>query len=224
MVAASSDIWVFAYGSLMWRPGFSITEARRATLTGWHRRLCIVSRHYRGTAEWPGLLLGLDCGGSCEGVAFRVAADDVASVLKYLRAREQISGVYRETHLPVELHGEPRERCRALAFLAEHAHPSFVRRRLSVTAQARIVATASGSTGSNLAYLSHTTAELTRMAIREPELERVLAMIGIVRARRLAASTGRLHPQYLGRRPGTRLGPRARIFEVKRFGHRSRMG
>ena len=218
----SCDIWVFGYGSLMWRPGFPYLEAQRARLTGWHRRFCIVSRHYRGTALRPGLLLGLDRGGVCEGVAFRVAAENVAGVMKYLRAREQISGVYRETRLPVALLRERREDVRAVVFLAEQAHPSFAR-RLPVPAQARIIATASGSTGANLDYLANTLVELKRMGIRERELERILTTIGRVRAQRQPALHQRVMPQYRGRTPGIRLGPRVRLSEVKRFVHRARL-
>jgi hypothetical protein len=72
------DLWVFAYGSLMWRPGFRYEEARRARLTGYSRRFCIYSVHHRGTPERLGLVLGLDRGGVCEGVAYRIAAPDVA--------------------------------------------------------------------------------------------------------------------------------------------------
>ena len=222
MAEESRDFWVFGYGSLMWRPGFPFIKSERARLTGWHRRFCIVSRHYRGTALRPGLLLGLDRGGRCEGVAFQVAAEHGAGVLKYLRAREQISGVYRETRLPMTLLSNPDAQQRAVVFLAEHAHPSFSR-RLSVPTQARIIATAAGSTGTNLAYLANTLAELKRIGIRERELERILTTIGVVRASRLALSKSRILPQYRGRTPSLRLGPRVRLSEVKRFVHRARL-
>lgn len=219
----AGDLWVFGYGSLMWRPGFQFIEAERARLTGWHRRFCIVSRHYRGTALRPGLLLGLDRGGTCEGVAFRVAAGDVTNVLKYLRAREQISGVYRETRLSVNLIRVPHEQVRAVVFLAEPAHPSFAH-RLSVPAQAQIIATAAGSTGSNLAYLANTIVELKRLGIRERELQRILTTIGVVRANGAAMLKPRIAQLYRGRTPSWKLGPRARLSEVKRFVHRSRIG
>ena len=196
----AGDLWVFGYGSLMWRPGFQFIEAERARLTGWHRRFCIVSRHYRGTALRPGLLLGLDRGGTCEGVAFRVAAGDVTNVLKYLRAREQISGVYRETRLSVNLIRVPHEQVRAVVFLAEPAHPSFAH-RLSVPAQAQIIATAAGSTGSNLAYLANTIVELKRLGIRERELQRILTTIGVVRANGAAMLKPRIAQLYRGRTP-----------------------
>ena len=89
-------LWVFAYGSLMWQPGFPFVEARRARLEGYHRSFCIYSLHYRGTQQRPGLVLGLARGGTCEGIAFRVADEDAPAVRAYLHARELIYGVYRE--------------------------------------------------------------------------------------------------------------------------------
>ena len=85
-------MFVFAYGSLIWRPGFAHLGARPALLRGYHRRFCIWSRHYRGTPERPGLVLGLDRGGACQGVVFEVAAEAAAAVLEYLDARENLLG------------------------------------------------------------------------------------------------------------------------------------
>src|SRR5690606_16263770 len=99
----SAQHWVFGYGSLMWRPGFDYEERREAVLYGAHRRLCIYSHFHRGTPERPGLVLGLDRGGSCRGIAYRVAAADYTAVLDYLRGREQVTGVYREVTRRVRL-------------------------------------------------------------------------------------------------------------------------
>ena len=226
IAAGSAGLWVFAYGSLMWRPDFAFEEARRARLSGWHRRFCIVSRYYRGTAENPGLLLGLDRGGVCEGIAFRIADGEAPAVLAYLRVREQISGVYREARVPLELHasgdGALPAREAGVAFLAEPAHPSFMP-RLAMAQQARIIAHARGSTGSNFDYLANTVGELTRMGIRERELERLLALIGPIRAAQIGGA-GRGVRLPLRRVPGWPLGPRYRLSDVKRFGYRSRMG
>jgi glutathione-specific gamma-glutamylcyclotransferase len=223
---AAHDLWIFAYGSLMWRPDFQYVQARRARLTGWHRRFCIVSRYYRGSAENPGLLLGLDRGGTCEGIAYRIAADRAREVLSYLRIREQISGVYREARVAIALHpiedGAAPARQTAVVFLAEPAHPSFMP-RLAMAQQARILANARGSTGSNFEYLANTVSELNRMGIRERELERLLALIGPVRATQIGGNGARVRLP-LRRIPGWPLGPRYRLQDVKRFGHRSRMG
>ena len=87
----------------MWRPGFAFAEARRARVVGYRRCFCIYSVHHRGTPERLGMVLGLDRGGACEGIAYRIAGADVAETLRYLRARELINGVYREAHVPMEL-------------------------------------------------------------------------------------------------------------------------
>ena len=97
----SGDLWIFGYGSLMWRPGFDYVEARQAKLIGEHRALCIYSFVHRGTPEKPGLVLGLDRGGACQGMAFRVAADRRDGVVAYLREREQATSVYREVRRSV---------------------------------------------------------------------------------------------------------------------------
>ena len=133
MTHADHDLWVFGYGSLMWRPGFAYAEARHARLTGWRRCFCIYSVHHRGTPARPGLVLGLDRGGACEGIAFRIPAPDVAATLHYLREREQVVSVYREALVPLTLVSTGRPEVTALAFLVERAHQGDGRYR----AQAR---------------------------------------------------------------------------------------
>jgi glutathione-specific gamma-glutamylcyclotransferase len=95
--------WVFGYGSLMWNPGFRFTERRRAVIHGYHRSLCMLSHMYRGTPDRPGLVLGLDIGGACHGIVFRVADEDWAEAIQYLRAREQVTNMYHELVKPVRL-------------------------------------------------------------------------------------------------------------------------
>lgn len=218
---AASELWVFAYGSLMWRPDFPFVEARPARLAGYHRSFCIVSRHYRGTDEHPGLVLGLDRGGVCIGRAFRVAPEQARSVLAYLRHREQISGVYREAHLPVTLLGESIETRTALVFLAERSHPSFMR-GLTLRQTAQIVGAAAGKTGTNLEYLVATLQMLRALGIREPELERLLVTVGAVRAR---ASRGNLRGfSSVKQLKGWPRRPLLRLACVKRFNHRAHIG
>src|SRR5271156_3049135 len=104
------DLWVFGYGSLMWRPGFEYLEQVPARLIGEQRALCVYSFDHRGTPEKPGLVLGLDRGGACRGIAFRVAAARRDEVINYLRGREQTTHVYREVMRSVWLENEARSR------------------------------------------------------------------------------------------------------------------
>src|SRR6201996_8634432 len=99
----SGDLWVFGYGSLMWRPGFAFLERVPARLIGMHRALCVYSFVHRGTPERPGLVLGLDRGGMCRGIAYRVAAAGRTADGAFVRAREQVTAVYRETMRRIEL-------------------------------------------------------------------------------------------------------------------------
>jgi cation transport protein ChaC len=173
---AGHDLWVFAYGSLMWRPGFPYAEARRARLIGYSRRFCIYSVHHRGTPERPGLVLGLDRGGACEGVAYRIAAADVVATRAYLRARELVNGVYREAFLPVELE-HPSAEVMALAYIVERAHLTYAG-HLPPSVQSRIIRGGRGRSGANLDYLVSTVRHLGDLGIRERELERLVSMAG----------------------------------------------
>ena len=100
------DLWVFGYGSLMWNPGFAVREARPARLFGYHRRLCLWSIHYRGTSRRPGLVLGLARGGSCNGMALRVARAERHAVAAYLFKREMLNNAYRPAVKKVYLRGD----------------------------------------------------------------------------------------------------------------------
>jgi cation transport protein ChaC len=189
MRARSEDLWVFAYGSLMWRPGFAFKEWRHGCLTGFHRGLCIYSMHYRGSKDRPGLVFGLDRGGTCEGILYRVEQASAAPVRSYLRDREQVSGVYREAFLPVALSGEPAREVLALAYVVERAHPSYAG-RLPLAKQAHLVRHAHGVAGSNVDYLVSTLSHLSALHIRERELERLLALIGPHTSRVVACQGG----------------------------------
>lgn len=168
--------WVFGYGSLMWRPGFPYIEAQRAHLTGYRRCFCVYSIHHRGTRVRPGLVLGLDRGGACTGMAFRIAAAEAEGVRAYLRAREQVEGVYRSINVPVHLAQEGRE-VMALAFVVERSHLNYAG-GLPVRVQARIIAAAAGRSGANIDYLFNTLVHLRAMGLRERELERVAVLVG----------------------------------------------
>ncbi len=186
MTSPEHDLWVFAYGSLMWRPAFPFEEAVRARLTGWRRCFCVYSVHHRGTPERLGMVLGLDRGGVCEGMGYRVAARDAAATRAYLRAREQVSGVYREAFLPVELERHGSEEVMALVFIAERAHPAYAG-RLPLGLQARLIRGGKGLSGANLDYLVSTVRHLADLGIRERDLERLVTMVGPLAWRRALA-------------------------------------
>ena len=164
------DFWVFGYGSLIWRPGFDYVEARRARLHGYRRALCIYSFVHRGTPERPGLVLGLDRGGSCVGMAFRVEAAARDQVIAYLREREQISNVYIERTLPVRLAGG--ERAEAVAYVADRRHAQYAG-ALDEAAAAEMVRGAAGRSGANHDYVANTVRHLQGLGIRDHWLEDV---------------------------------------------------
>lgn len=175
--AQKPDLWVFAYGSLMWFSGFAYEEAVRATLTGWRRCFCIYSVHYRGTPQRPGMVLGLDRGGACTGIAYRIRPEDRAATLAYLRKREQVTGVYREALVPVTLHTARHEEVLAVAYLVERAHPSYAG-RLPIGVQARLILRGRGLSGVNLDYFVNTYANLAELRIAEPEFRRLMTLAG----------------------------------------------
>lgn len=151
----TEEHWLFAYGSLMWSPGFSPVEAVPARLAGYHRAFCILSWHHRGTREAPGLVLGLDRGGACRGLAYRLAPETLAETLAYLRARELVTDVYREARVPIELEspgGGAGRRVLALAYVVDRHHPQYAG-RLPLPQQARLIADGVGASGANLDYM-----------------------------------------------------------------------
>jgi glutathione-specific gamma-glutamylcyclotransferase len=174
IVPPGTDLWVFGYGSLMWNPEFAHVEHRGALLRGYHRRFCVYSFRYRGTPERPGLVLGLDRGGSCRGIAFRVAAEDVPATLDYLWEREMISGVYRPKLLPVRL--DSGESVPACTFVADREHGQYSGCLCPLTT-ARFIAQGIGERGPNFDYLANTVAHLHELGIRDHALERVLAEV-----------------------------------------------
>jgi cation transport protein ChaC len=166
---APEDLWVFGYGSLMWRPGFSYLERAPARLIGAHRALCVFSFVHRGTPERPGLVLGLDRGGTCRGIAFRVAGAERAATLAYLRGREQVTNLYRESMRSVWLHGEPQRRIQALCFVVDRGHPQYAG-RLTLAEQLHYVRQGHGHAGPNRDYVLETVAALEALGYRESEL------------------------------------------------------
>ena len=168
----NSELWVFAYGSLLWKPGFECLEHRHATLHGFRRRFGLSSEHYRGTPERPGLVLGLDWapGHHCDGIAFRVCPTRDLDVRRYLSARELVSRAYFETVYPVSFpDGGGTD---ALCYILDRAHYQY-RGNLSEDEQATIIAGAVGREGANADYLFNTVAKLGELGLPDPDLDRL---------------------------------------------------
>ena len=167
------DLWIFGYGSLMWRPGFEFEEMRVATIYGYHRSLCVYSHVHRGTREAPGLVLGLDRGGSCQGVAFRVRAENHADVIAYLREREQVTAIYLEIQLKVKLAGGPDvmpSDVMALTYVADRRHHQYAG-RLARDDLLRFVKQGKGMSGDNPAYIVNTYAHLRSIGVDDKTLK-----------------------------------------------------
>jgi len=165
----TGEFWVFGYGSLMWRPGFEALERRQARLVGAHRALCVYSFVHRGTPEKPGLVLGLDRGGNCRGIAYRVAADKREETIAYLRAREQVTMVYREAWRRIWLDDDPQTNVRALCYVVDRGHEQYAG-QLSLADQLHYCRQGHGRSGANRDYVIATVAELESLGVRDHDL------------------------------------------------------
>ena len=170
------DLWVFGYGSLMWRPGFEYAEKVPARLIGEHRALCVYSFDHRGTPEKPGLVLGLDRGGACRGIAFRVAPALREATVEYLRAREQTTHVYREVMRSVWLNSSSQQRISALTYVADRSHVQYAG-RVPLGEQLRIVRQGHGRSGANRDYVLATVRAIEAEGFRDEQLHRLALML-----------------------------------------------
>jgi len=170
------DLWIFGYGSLMWRPEFEFVEQVPARLIGEHRALCVYSFDHRGTPEKPGLVLGLDRGGTCRGVAFRVTAARRDDTVNYLRGREQTTHVYREVMRSVWLENDARERVAALAYVVDRGHVQYAG-RLSLAEQLRYVRQGHGRSGNNRDYVLSTVKSIEAQGFRDSQLHQLALML-----------------------------------------------
>src|SRR5271156_1934264 len=173
---ANEDLWVFGYGSLMWRPGFEHLERVPARITGLHRALCVYSFVHRGTPERPGLVLGLDRGGACRGIAYRVAEKHRAETVAYLRAREQVTSVYREVMRSVWLENAARQRISALTYVVDRGHVQYAG-RLSLAEQLRYVEQGHGRSGNNRDYVLSTVKSIEAQGFRDSQLHQLALML-----------------------------------------------
>ena len=166
---SEGDLWVFGYGSLMWRPGFAFVESAPARLIGLHRALCVYSFVHRGTPEKPGLVLGLDRGGACRGVAFRVPGKARVATIGYLRGREQVTKVYIETSRMITVLGTPERRVRALVYCVDRGHAQYAG-ELSLEQQLHLVREGHGRSGINRDYVLATVEALEALGCYDRNL------------------------------------------------------
>ncbi len=168
--------WVFAYGSLMWHPNFDYADQRPARLHGYHRALCIYSWEYRGTRTRPGLVFGLDRGGSCRGIAFRVTKSNADEVMRYLFEREMITAVYRPRWQTIDLLSDgkqPPTKAKACIFTADPEHEQYTG-KLSDAETVRLVDQGCGKAGPCVDYLKNTLDHLNALGIHDQTLSRIV--------------------------------------------------
>lgn len=175
----NSDVWLFAYGSLIWNPIFRFVEHRVDTIYGWHRRFCLWTPLGRGTPDNPGLVLGLDRGGSCRGIAFRISAADVLSELLLVWRREMVVGSYIPRWVRLV------DGTEAIAFVVNRCNSGYAG-NVSLETTVNSIATASGELGSCSDYLMQTVNGLMTVGIKDKQLLLLRDQV-IQRQRSLAA-------------------------------------
>lgn len=168
------DLWIFGYGSLIWRPDFEYIEHRRAKVHGWHRALKMWSRINRGTPECPGLVFALLSGGSCRGVVFRVPHTHARAILDALWEREMSMGVYDPRWLDCTTDAG---RVKALAFTLSRRSPSYTG-HLGDAEYRRIFAQSRGRYGTTHDYAHHTFHGLRQHGIHDRALAQLLKLVG----------------------------------------------
>jgi cation transport protein ChaC len=177
---AREPVWVFGYGSLIWKPAVEPAERRVGVLHGYHRQFCLLVKRFRGSPEAPGLMLGLEAGGMCRGVVDRLAEGEGA--LRAVWAREMLTNAYVPRWVDVRTAGGP---VRAIAFAINRTHERYTG-RLSDAQVADALARARGHVGSCAEYLLETVTHLDELGIRDRRLWRLQAMV----AERLARNGG----------------------------------
>jgi len=169
-VAPGADVWVFGYGSLMWNPAILVAESRKAQIRGYHRAFCLRLGLGRGSPDKPGLMLGLDRGGSCIGVAHRVGAKDVSSELAILWYREMLSGAYNPRWLAADI--AELGPVKVLAFVINRANPRY-EHHVPDKDVARRIAVSEGVLGTNRDYLYRTVRQLRELGIADGPMHRL---------------------------------------------------
>lgn len=169
MMQATQSNWVFGYGSLIWNPEIDYEHAELARVHGYHRAFCIHSHEHRGTPELPGVVLGLDRGGSCVGMAFRLRPASKAQSLHHLHLREMHDEAYVPTQVALTLASGIR--IHALAYVANRLGPLY--QRMAETEVVRRLLASRGKRGPNIDYLFNTVASLHSHGVRDPMLQKL---------------------------------------------------
>lgn len=159
-------VWLFAYGSLIWNPAFYFSRRELARVHGLHRRFCLWTHLGRGTPECPGLVLGLDNGGSCRGVLYEIPADQVDTELDIVWRREMATGAYRPRWVVARTDQGSQ---RALTFVINRRHERYTG-QLGEAAIVEAIATAKGPLGACADYLFNTAAHLEQLGIIDRSL------------------------------------------------------
>ena len=167
----AGDLWVFGYGSLMWRPGFDYLESHTAKLYGYHRALCVWSWVHRGTRQSPGLVFGLDVGGSCVGRVFRVA--DKQQAADYLYQREMVTPIYQPRLHSVRWAESVQT---ALIFIVDRQHQQYAG-KLEAEHAAAVVSKTRGQSGENRDYFINTVSHLQELGIKDHGLEQIQQLL-----------------------------------------------
>lgn len=170
------ELWLFAYGSLIWKPEFEQTGNCRATAHGWHRAFCLRIRRWRGTPEFPGLMMALDRGGCCQGVAYRLPDADHAAQLHRLVRRETTMKPATNVARWIDVRCADGERRKALAMTANPKGPAYAG-KITLPEVARILARAAGHWGTGAEYLFNTVHHLDQFGIRDRNLWRLQEMV-----------------------------------------------
>ncbi len=170
---AGHDLWVFGYGSLIWNPAFDYEESCCALLHGWHRRFCLKLYIGRGTPETPGLMLALDKGGACRGVAFRIAAAKIQQELGLLWQREMYGGAYNARWVKLTV-GD--KRIQAITFVINPRHPRYIK-ELTTEETAALIDSGRGDLGTCREYFDNTVAHLRELGVNDAALARIAASL-----------------------------------------------
>lgn len=166
-------VWVFAYGSLMWDPGFYFDQVRLGRAVGFQRKFCLNMTRGRGSPETPGLMAALDDGDDCHGLVFRIPADMADHETAVIWRREMIAFGYQPRFVPVETEIGIVE---AMTFLVDKSGGRYAG-ELDLDTSARLIATANGINGSNRDYADNLAAQLQLLGLSDPEFERLHAKV-----------------------------------------------